>query len=132
MWYLKEVKIRPSKFKLLRKGPYIVRKVLRNNMVLLGNMDEEFLLLNAHKLKPYLVSKEQHGEVLTTQEDNKGSNYQVNWIAHFNKDHFSKVVIYFIGAIMVSYISPPSAPQPNRPLPNQNPLILILVMKDLY
>lgn len=55
----------------------------------------------------------------TIQKDNKGSDYQVNWIAYFNKDHFSKVVIYFIGAIMMSYISPLSAPQPNRLLPNQ-------------
>jgi hypothetical protein len=56
MWYLKEVKIRPGKFKLLWKGLYVVQKVLGINMVLLGNMDEEeLLLINAHKLKHYLV-----------------------------------------------------------------------------
>jgi hypothetical protein len=56
MWYLKEVKISLGKFKLLWKGPYIVRKVLGINMVLLGNMDEEeLLLINAHKFKHYFV-----------------------------------------------------------------------------
>ncbi len=56
MWYPKEVKIRPCKFKLLWKGPYIVWNVLSNNIILLGNLDEEELfLINVHKLKPYLV-----------------------------------------------------------------------------
>ncbi len=59
MWYPKDVKIKSSKFKLLWKAPYIVRRVLGNNTVLLGSLDEEeFLLVNAHKLKPYLIQKE--------------------------------------------------------------------------
>jgi hypothetical protein len=57
--YLKEVKIRLGKFKLLWKGLYIVQRVLGNNIILLGSLDEEeFFLVNAQKLKPYLIREE--------------------------------------------------------------------------
>jgi len=56
VWYLKGLKIRPKIFKLLWKGPYVVRRLLKNNTVLLRSLDEEeFLLVNAHELKPYFV-----------------------------------------------------------------------------
>jgi hypothetical protein len=48
-------------------------------MVLLRSLDEEeFLLVNAHKLKPYLVQEEQHSEEPTTQEDTRAGDCQVN------------------------------------------------------
>jgi hypothetical protein len=46
---------------------------------LLKSLDEEELLLvNAHKLKPYLVKEKRHSEEPTTQEDIRGGNCQVN------------------------------------------------------
>jgi hypothetical protein len=48
-------------------------------MVLLRSLDEEELLLvNAHKLKPYLVQEERHNEEPTTQKDTRGGDCQVN------------------------------------------------------
>lgn len=56
LWYHEDVKIRPKKFKLMWKGPYVVRKVLGNNIVMLGNLDDEELYkVNAHKLKHYVT-----------------------------------------------------------------------------
>lgn len=41
VWYLKGVKIKPKIIKLPWKGPYVVRRLLRNNTVLLRSLDEE-------------------------------------------------------------------------------------------
>jgi hypothetical protein len=82
-------------------------------MVLLKSMDEEeFLLINAHKLKPYIVREEEHGEKPTIQEDTMGHDYPINLTTHLVEDHF-------IGVVLVNYFMPPSAHQPNRLLFNQ-------------
>ncbi len=61
------------------KGPHIVQRVLRNNIVFLKSMDEEeFLLVNAHKFKPYLVQEDRQSEEPITQEDIRGGDCQVN------------------------------------------------------
>ncbi len=112
-WYPKEIKIRSSKFKLLWMGPYIVLRVLGNNMVLLRSMDEEeFLLINAHKLKPCIVRKEQQGEKPTIQEDTTRGDYLINLTVHPVEDHL-------IGVILLSYFRPPNEPQPDRLLFDQ-------------
>jgi hypothetical protein len=101
-------------------------------MVLLGNMDEEeLLLINAHKFKHYFVWEEQHGKEPTIQEDIRGSDYQINSIAHPNRRPFSQVATYFVGAILLSYFKPLSEIRFNR-LATKSPLVLILVMKGLY
>jgi hypothetical protein len=69
VWYPKGLKIRPKIFKLLWKGPYVVRRLLKNNTVLLRSLDEEeFLLVNAHKLEPYFVRKSDMGKSQQFQE----------------------------------------------------------------
>jgi hypothetical protein len=45
-------------------------------------------------LNPYLIWKEQHGKKLITQEDIRGNDYQVNWIAHVNTGPSSEVATY--------------------------------------
>jgi len=87
MWYPKEVKIRPCKFILLWKGPYILWNVLSNSIILLGSLDEEeFFLINVHKLKPYLVWGKLQGEKLTTHDNHNGGNNQEHSIIHQNGD----------------------------------------------
>jgi len=94
--------------------------VLGDNIVLLKSLDEEeFFLVNAQKLKPYLIREEYNGEELTTQEGTRRSDCQVNLIAHPNRGPSSRVVTYFIGAILVSYFRPPSVSWLNKLLPNQ-------------
>jgi hypothetical protein len=94
--------------------------VLGDNIVLLKSLDEEeFFLVNAQKLKPYLIREEYDGEELTTQEGTRRGDCQVNLIAHPNRGPSSRVVTYFIGAILVSYFRPPSVSWLNKLLPNQ-------------
>jgi hypothetical protein len=40
--------------------------------------EEEFLLVNAHKFKPYLVQEDRQSEEPITQEDIRGGDCQVN------------------------------------------------------
>jgi hypothetical protein len=43
---------------VVERALHCLKYILRNNMVLLGCLDEEELfLINAHKLKPYLVQR---------------------------------------------------------------------------
>lgn len=94
--------------------------MLGDNIVLLKSLDEEeFFLVNTQKLKPYLIREEYNGEELTTQEGTRRSDCQVNLIAHPNRGPSSRVVTYFIGAILVSYFRPPSVSWLNKLLPNQ-------------
>jgi len=46
----------PRKFKLTWKGLYVVKKVLGNNIVMLGNLDDDdFHKVNAHNLKHHVT-----------------------------------------------------------------------------
>jgi hypothetical protein len=94
--------------------------VLGDNIILLKNLDEEeFFLVNAQKLKPYLIREEYDGEELTTQEGTRRGDCQVNLIASDpNRGPSSRVATYFIGAILVSYFRPPSVSWLNKLLPN--------------
>jgi hypothetical protein len=74
--------------------------------------EEEFLLINAHKLKPYIVRKEQQGEKPTIQEDITRGDYLINLTVHPVEDHL-------IGVILLSYFRPPNEPQPDRLLFDQ-------------
>jgi hypothetical protein len=56
MWYPKEVKIKLGKSNYCGRGCTQQRKLIRNNTILLGSLDEkEIILVNAHKFKSYLT-----------------------------------------------------------------------------